>query len=172
MITVIGVGNPFRGDDGVGRVVARRLRDRVPNGVGIVEASGEGAELMAAWEGSDTVVVIDAVQAGGAPGRVYRLDAHAEDIPRAFFNYSTHAFSVAEAVELARALRSLPPRLILYGVEGRIFDAGEGLSPGVEQAVDRVARRVLDDLSEWMEQQETGGEKKEEGGSPGEGRSF
>ncbi len=63
-----------------------------------------------------------------------------------FFHYSTHAFSVAEAVELARALDQLPSRLILYGIEGRDFSAGERLSPEVGAAVDELISRVRQDL--------------------------
>ena len=41
-----------------------------------------------------------------------------------------------EAVELARELDRLPRRLVVYGIEGESFEAGEGLSPAVETTVD------------------------------------
>ena len=47
----------------------------------------------------------------------------------------THAFGLAEAVELARALRRLPQRLVLVGVEAVGFDYGAPLSPEVAAAV-------------------------------------
>ena len=47
-VVVIGVGNEFRSDDGVGLVIARRIRERVPATVAVVEASGEGAATTAA----------------------------------------------------------------------------------------------------------------------------
>jgi len=47
---------------------------------------------------------------------------------------------------LARALGRLPPRLIVYGVEGKAFEAGVGLSPEVKAAVQEVAERVLGEL--------------------------
>jgi len=46
-------------------------------------------------------------------------------------------------VELARALGRLPPRLIIYGIEGKSFEAGAGLSPEVQAAVEGVVERVL-----------------------------
>jgi hydrogenase maturation protease len=142
---IIGVGNEFRGDDGVGIIVARRLRAQTPANVTILEASGEGAALMEAWEGAALVLLIDATRSGSPPGTIHRFDAHAEPLPSRFFHYSTHAFSVAEAVELARALDQLPPRLIVYGIEGKNYTAGEGLSPEVEKAADSVIPRVLQD---------------------------
>lgn len=144
--TVIGVGNPYRGDDGAGIAVARRVAAAAPAGVTVVEATGEGAALMAAWETSASVVVVDAVRSGAAPGTVYRFDAARETLPARFFSYSTHAFSVAEAVELARVLGRLPSRLILYGVEGRRYEPGDGLTPEVERAAAEVAQRVLAEI--------------------------
>ena len=69
-----------------------------------------------------------------------------QPIAREFFRFSTHAFGLAEAVELARALGRLPPRLIVYGIEGKSFEAGVGLSPEVGAAVQEVVERVLGEL--------------------------
>jgi hydrogenase maturation protease len=101
---------------------------------------------MAMWEPNDHVVIIDAVRSGSSPGRIHRLDAHKESIPSEFFNYSTHAFSVAEAVEMSRALGTLPGRLVIYGIEGRSFAAGSELSQEVSGILDEVIDQVLTDL--------------------------
>jgi len=142
---VIGVGNDFRRDDGAGREAARRLAQT--DGVRVMEASGEGAALMEAWRGAERVIVIDAVRSGATPGAIHRLDAREAPLPQDFFHYSTHAFSLAEAVELARALDQLPPSLIVYGIEGKDFSLGEGLSPDVAGAVQEVVRRVEGEAS-------------------------
>ncbi len=62
-----------------------------------------------------------------------------------FSRSSTHSFGVAEAVELARALGRLPARIVVFGIEGRDFAQGEGLSPDVDAAVDEVVRRVTEE---------------------------
>ena len=100
---------------------------------------------MEAWKDTSLVLLIDATRSGSPPGTIHRFDAHAEPLPSRFFHYSTHAFSVAEAVELARALDQLPPQLIVYGIEGKNYTAGEGLSPEVETAGAAVVARVLQD---------------------------
>ena len=142
-LLVIGIGNEFRGDDMAGLLVARQVKARSPDQAHVCEANGEGVALMELWQDAEVVILIDAVQAGGAPGTIYRLDARAEKIPSKFFHYSTHAFSVAEAVELARALNQLPSTLIVYGIEGRQYDMGSSLSPAVEQAIGQVVERVV-----------------------------
>ncbi|NOT01884.1 MAG: hydrogenase maturation protease [Phycisphaerales bacterium] len=139
---VIGVGNRCRCDDGAGFAVIERIRARRPH-LCVVEASGEGASLMELWKPGDEVVLVDAVRSGSAPGRIHRLDALRERIPSGFFHYSTHAFSVAEAIEMARALDLLPSRLIVYGIEGANFSAGTEMSPDVTNAVETLVDRIL-----------------------------
>jgi hydrogenase maturation protease len=143
---IIGVGNEYRSDDGAGIVVARRLRALFPTGVTVLEQSGEGAALIQAWQGAAWVMLVDAVRSGASPGTIHRLDARAGPMPTGFFNYSTHAFSVAEAVELARSLGQLPSHLIVYGVEGLNFEAGVGLSPAVTQALESVLEQAAEDI--------------------------
>jgi hydrogenase maturation protease len=62
------------------------------------------------------------------------------------FHGSTHAFGVGEAIELARALGRLPRRVLVYGVEGREFAAGEGLSPAVAAAVEPLVAELLEEV--------------------------
>ncbi len=141
-IVVIGVGNEYRHDDGAGIAVARRLREVSPAGVTILEESGEGAALIDAWQGATWLLLADAVHSGAPPGTVHRIDVRAAPLPAGFFHYSTHAFSVAEAVELAHSLDQLPPHVMVYGIEGENFDAGLSLSPAVEQAVEATVERM------------------------------
>lgn len=139
---VIGVGNEYRGDDGVGILIARRLQAQMPENVDVLIQSGEGAALMEAWKGAENVIIVDAVHSGAPPGTVFRLDAGSQPLPSNFFHYSTHAFSVAEAVELSRALQQLPDNLMVYGIEGKTFDAGAALSPEVEVAARKVTEQI------------------------------
>ncbi len=127
--------------------MVRELLDSIPPHVTVIEASGEGATLMEAWKGYERVIVIDATSSGSSPGTIHRFEAHREPLPARFFHYSTHAFSVAEAIEMARALGHLPPEIIVYGIEGKHFVAGEGFSPEVENAASLVVDRVLRDLA-------------------------
>lgn len=142
-VVVIGVGNAYRRDDAAGLAVVRRLREAVPPGTVVVEAEADPMLILEHCAGAEAAVVIDAVSSGGPPGTVYRLDAGGAPLPeRLFGTTSTHALSVGEVVELARALGTLPPRVTVFGIEGRAFEAGEGLSPEVAAAVERVAAEI------------------------------
>jgi hydrogenase maturation protease len=148
---VIGVGNEWRRDDAAGLVVARRLRDARLSGVRVVEHEGEPLDLIEEWSGADEVIVVDAVSSGAEPGAIHRLDARSTRLPAELFNGSTHALSVAEAVELARVLERLPRRLLVYGIEGRSFTAGRGLTAEVEPAVSTLVSGLEDILLRGVE---------------------
>jgi hydrogenase maturation protease len=138
---VVGVGNAFRRDDGAGLAIAGQLEGHP--GVEVVSCEQEPSRLLEAWAGADLALVVDAVSSGAEPGTVHRFDATRRAVPAAVFRGSTHAFGVGDAVELARALGRLPGRLLLYGVEGEDFAAGEGLSPAVAAAVGPLAEELL-----------------------------
>jgi hydrogenase maturation protease len=149
-IVVMGVGNPWRGDDGIGPAVAAALRDRPgpggPSGpVDVVDLDGEAARLVDAWDGADLAVVVDAVRTGAPPGALHRLDA---DSMRAAATASSHALGVQHAVALARALDRLPRRLVLVGVEGADFGHGTHLSDPVAAAVEPATRLVAEVVAE------------------------
>lgn len=144
---VIGLGNEHRGDDAIGIVIASRLEGRAANRFNVVRRVSDGLSLIEAWEGADTVIIIDAASSGAAPGTIHRMDAGAEPLGGDFFRYSTHAFGVVEAIELARALGRLPSRVVVYGIEGKSFEAGNEVSPILQKASREVEEMVLADLA-------------------------
>lgn len=144
---VIGLGNPYRRDDGAGLAVAARVRAAALPGVAVRELEGEPVSLLDAWEGTSQVYLADAVSSGGEPGTVYRFDASAGLLPSPMRHRGTHAFSLADAVELGRALCRMPLGLIAYGIEGAEFGPGTGLSPRVEHAVGTVVTRLIGELA-------------------------
>jgi hydrogenase maturation protease len=145
---VIGLGNPYRHDDGAGLAVAARVRAAGLPGVVVRELETEPVALIDAWDAATLVYLADAVSSGGEPGTVYRFDAASGALPAGpLRNRGTHAFSLADAVELGRALGRLPARLIIYGVEGAEFGAGTGLSPRVAEAAGAVVTRLIAELT-------------------------
>ena len=146
MRLVIGVGNPDRGDDAAGLAVARRIRDAAPRDVTVTELDGDQLKLLDAWDGADEVYVVDAVCSGGQPGTAYRFDGSGP-LGARFRQRGTHTFSLAEVIELARALHRLPARLAGYGIEAATFAHGASLSPEVEAAVQAVTGQILGELT-------------------------
>ena len=144
-LLIIGIGNRDRGDDAVGPLLAEKLAKDTglkKLGVEVVIHSGEGASLMELWRGAGKTVIIDAMKSGAALGKVRRFDAADDILTGGTFRYSSHLFSLAAAVEMARQLKRLPEQLIVYGIEGREFSFGAALSPKVKATLSDVAAKV------------------------------
>jgi hydrogenase maturation protease len=139
---VIGVGNTYRGDDAIGLLIAQHLKIEGPDGLRVEASEGNATELLELWKKAEIVIVVDAVCSGGTPGTIYRLDATSQPVPARFFNASTHNFGVAEAIELGRVLEGLPPRLLVYGVEGKQFELGAALSLEVEKVIEPLLEQI------------------------------
>lgn len=144
---IIGIGNDFRGDDAVGLIAARALREKHLPNVDIIEQSGDGVNLMQAWVGVEVVILIDAVSAGQEAGKIYRLDASHEPISVESFGASSHLFGVGQAIEMARALDELPPRLIIFGIEGANYTMGAVLSPEVAANFNDLIDDIVQEIS-------------------------
>ena len=138
MHLVIGVGNPDRGDDGVGRAVARLLRSHLP----VIEHDGEATALVDTLRSARHTWLIDAAQSDSPPGTIHRIDC-TKDTPLLRSTVSSHGFGLAEAIGLARALGTMPPHCIVYAIEAASFTPGAPLSPSVESAALEVANRIL-----------------------------
>lgn len=142
----LGVGNLHRGDDGVGPAMAEKFiadGSFSAAGVDVVSHGGEGASLMSLWEGLEKVVVVDAMMSHRKAGLVQRFDVNKEPLQSGVFRYSSHLFGLAEAVEMARALRKLPKSLIVYGIEGKGFVFGEPFSAPVARAAKKVEKEIF-----------------------------
>ena len=140
---IIGCGNRDRGDDAAGLLVAEKLRDLTEEliNVTIELCSGEATELVDLWSTDDEVIVVDAV-AGGAPaGTIHRWQS---DIPATTrsASASTHGFGLREAIPLAQIMGRLPKFLQIYGIEGRQFELGAGISPEVQRATEHAAQEI------------------------------
>jgi hydrogenase maturation protease len=146
MMMVIGVGNDFRGDDAAGLIAARRLRE---SGFPVEEHQGDVAALIEWWKGAGGLILIDAVAPRGMPGTIYRLDASTAPLDRELFNTSTHAFSLADAVELSRTLGTLPPHVLVFGIEAGNISMGVGLSREVEVALPGLMNEISHELNEF-----------------------
>lgn len=146
---VIGVGNSYRGDDGVGKHIAGKLAAFNLHGVMVETQSGEGATLIDCWQFRDRVYLIDAVAPYCSPGQIHRIEAHKEPITTRLSLRSSHGFGVLDAIELSRALEKLPKELIVYGVEGVCFDEGAELSEEIEAAANLVVEQIRDEIMDF-----------------------
>lgn len=150
---IVGFGNPLRGDDGVGLAVLRVIEDGpLPEGVRCADVGIGGMALVHELQaGCDRLVIIDAVQRGGAAGTLYVLSPKFPDQAaltpeaRRELLVDAHMAEPYSAMLLADALGVLPPEIHVVGVEAPgTEELTLELSPAVARAVPLAARRALE----------------------------
>ncbi len=153
-LTVVGLGNLHRGDDGVGMVVAgmleeQRLRGEWNGSAAVVAGGDDPTCVAAALAEGGRVLVVDAADMGQVPGTWRVLSGEEVLAARAPRGSSTHSLSLAAVARMAREL-GCASGLRVLGIQAGSTAPGTGLSPGVRACLPAVLREI----------------EKEAGGSP------
>ena len=141
---VIGIGHPYRNDDAAGLAVLAHLAAADCRLV-LVPSFGEPTELIDAWTGRYTAVLVDALRHPGAdPGRVRRIVVDRADgyLDSGRSASSSHGIELGDTLALARALDRLPYHLIVYAIEVEEVGFGDTLSAPVAEAAQLVADAI------------------------------
>ena len=143
---VIGIGNCYRRDDGLGPAVAAEIERRHLPGVRVVMSDGDPAGLDA-WAGAcGWAIIVDAARGEPAlspPGRVHR--AAPGELDRASLA-SSHGLGLPEALGLGRALGRCPGQVVIFTVGAADLRPGTGLSAAVAAVVPGVVAAVVAEL--------------------------
>ena len=149
---VLGLGNPLRGDDGVGPVVIGWLRERgLPSGVTVVDEGIASPELVLTLESYRRAIIVDAADMGCAPGEWVRFTPDRVQLKGNNSALSLHTAGLADVLALGAALGQLPDEVIIFGVQPAQLEWSPGLSAGVQAAVPVVGRAVLQEIGRSYE---------------------
>ena len=157
---VLALGNPDRGDDGVGQAVLRDLAGRgpLPATVEVLDGGLAGLETCLLLLGRQRALVVDATDMGLAPGEWRSLEVTDSLLAGEFTPGVVHSAGLKEALQLAAALDELPERVTLFGVQPETIDWGPGLSCAVARAVPAVGaaiqERILHDKDGYSDGQD------------------
>lgn len=144
-IIIVGIGNPYRGDDAVGWAVVDGLREKLRSGIELVKQRGDIAELIDLFSRHKSVYLVDACSSSELAGSWQRIDVHQQPIPKENPQTSTHGFSISQAISLAKNLDQLPNKLILYAINGDNYSISDALSSSVARSVDGVINAILNE---------------------------
>jgi hydrogenase maturation protease len=146
---VLGLGNDLAGDDAVGPLVARAVRDELDGTADVVESAASGLALIEILAGYERAVVIDAIVTGRRPaGSIIRMGM--DEVGRVVAP-STHQAGLPELAAVAARLGlGFPSQTVVFAVEVEDpYTFGAGLSPPVEGAVDELVQRVRAQVRSW-----------------------
>jgi hydrogenase maturation protease len=144
---VVGLGNPLRGDDGIGVRVAQALMEGpLPAGVEVLDGGTQGLGLVSVLEGRRRAIVVDAADVGRAPGEFVRFTPDEVNLLGGDQRLSIHDAGLRDALLLARVLGVLPDQVVILGVQPANLDWDQDLSPAVQAALPRLVAAVLEEL--------------------------
>jgi len=148
-VTIVGMGNPEMGDDGIGVHLAQMLAEQVRRGdwpvtADIICADRDPLLAGALLAEGKHVLLIDAVDMKQKPG-TWRLFTDTDLPPcRLPASGSTHTLALAQVIELARGL-GCADRLKLLGIQVGNVRPGRFLSPRVRRCVSEVVTRIREE---------------------------
>jgi len=142
-IAIIGIGNPFRGDDGAGWAVIEALEGKMPAQIKLSKIRGEIAEILEYFESYPVIYLIDACVGSASTGTWKRMDALVDPVDFEQSQTSTHGLSISQAISLAKNLNQLPSKLILYAIYGDHYTTSQGLSSKVAKAIPFIVQNLL-----------------------------
>jgi hydrogenase maturation protease len=150
-ILILGMGNKFFGDDGVGIVVAEKLESILADNdiIDVEETNWGGLRIIDLLSGYKTAIVIDALRTGTKPaGYIHTLDY--TNLIHSVRMVSFHDVNFATAVELARELSiPMPENISVYAIEINESECfSEELTKEVSIAVDNCIQMVIDEIGE------------------------
>ena len=149
-ILVLGLGNLLMTDDALGcRTVAElERRYRFPEQVDLLDGGTLGLDLLPRLERVERLLVIDALQMGGEPGQLFRLEG--EEVPRSFANkLSVHQMGLQDLLAVAELQGCLPPKLVVWGAQSVSIEMGMEMSPVVTAALEPLIDKVIAELKSW-----------------------
>lgn len=147
---VIGLGNPIMGDDGLGLAALARLERewRLPAAVRLVDGGTWGMRLLPLIERAAAILLLDAIDAGRAPGDLIVLER--EELPRLLqHKLSSHQVVMAEVLALTELRGTIPARLAAVGLQPKRIEMSTSLSPEVAAGLDELVRAAVTRLAAW-----------------------
>ena len=137
-------------DDGAGAHLIQRLEAqyRFPSQVTLLDGGTLGLDLLPRLEGVERLLLVDAIDTGGAPGTLKRL--HGDEIPTALMTkLSPHQMGLQDLLGVAALIGISPQEAVLWGIQPAVLALGLELSPAVAAQMGVLEQCVVDELRAW-----------------------
>ncbi|WP_195837562.1 hydrogenase maturation protease [Halorhabdus sp. CBA1104] len=138
---VVGLGNPYRRDDGVGPALIDRLAAQDLPSTDLLDLGDAGFELVHVLTDYEAVVIVDAVRFGGDPGEYIVFDP--DETTTLGENGATHDADPEAFLDIADRIGDAPASVRLFGIQPATTEFGERFSPAVSGALPAATAALL-----------------------------
>jgi len=152
IIKIIGFGNIFMGDDGIGvRVIEELQLQQVfkdNENIELIDGGTSGIDLVFMLQDAARAIIIDAVDAGQETGQIVVFSLHeiVEFKKKIFKSYSLHGIDLAEAFELVKSL-NLTTDIKIIGIKPKNIGYSDKLSPEIENSIPEIIVKIKGEVS-------------------------
>ncbi len=135
-VLIIGIGNRLKSDDGVGSIIAEKLKEKIKKeNLFIIDAENKPENYIGKIKkiSPDLLLIIDAVNFDSYPGdfRIFKIDEIVDT------TISTHNFSISLLKKFIKVRE-----IYLLGIQPENISLGENLSDKVKKAVKRIIEKL------------------------------
>jgi len=145
---VIGLGNPFMSDEGIGVRVLQALQSEPLPGVEFLELGTGGLSVMHALDGRAKAVIVDCAFMEMAPGALRRFGPEEVRSKKAADGLSLHESDLLAVLEVARRYGEAPKAIVLFGIQPERVAPGEALSPTLASRLPEYVQAVRKELTQ------------------------
>ena len=152
-IKVIGFGNKFLSDDGIGPIVIEKLEKTglsKDKNIELTDLGTSGTDLIFQIKECPRIIIIDALDAGQDAGKVIRIKE--KDIEHfcneGLVSLSLHDLNLADVLKLARAMK-LKTDITIIGIKPLNIEFGEKLSPEIQEKIPEIISLVEKTLEQY-----------------------
>jgi hydrogenase maturation protease len=156
-VLIAGIGNAWQRDDGFGSEVARRIEGReLPEGVAVIDFGTGGLDLAyQVMYGYDGLLMIDVSRQGGSPGTLYVMEVDEDEVASGSVEdgevLNPHGMDPETVLRFIKITGGWPGKVVIVACEPEtVEEMGVGLSPVVEEAVDRAVDLVIETAKELL----------------------
>jgi hydrogenase maturation protease len=154
LIKIIGFGNIFMGDDGIGvRVIEELQKQQIfkdNENIELVDGGTSGVDLVFMLQNTCKAIIIDAVDAGQKIAQivVFSPQEIKEFKKKIFKSYSLHDIDLAEAFELVKNL-NLPTAIKIIGIKPKKIGYSDKLTPEIEKQIPDIITKVKEEVLKY-----------------------
>jgi hydrogenase maturation protease len=157
-VAVLGVGNLLLKDEGIGVHVAHTMQEMpAPSNVELeVIDGGTLPDASLSCGEVDKLIIVDAVQAGGEPGAIYRFNSQDVKLDNRVLT-SLHQVNLLENLWLMERFGQKPGEVVIIGVEPEDMSWGLELSAKLQQRIPQIIKVTLEEVvSDYPDNSEKG----------------
>ncbi|NWJ95938.1 MAG: HyaD/HybD family hydrogenase maturation endopeptidase [Chloroflexi bacterium] len=149
-ITVLGLGNVLRRDEGLGIRALERIQARylLPDDLQLVDGGTLGLDLLSYLEEANKLLILDAALTEGPPGTLLRITG--DEVP-AFLGMRTslHEVALTDLLAVARLRGNEPGEVVVLGMQPDTIELGWELSAVIAGRLEALVEAAAATLRGW-----------------------